>query len=150
MLIAVVLAWVFMAMPAEEVGRFVYITLHKSIGQTIFFLTLVRLIWRRSHAVSPMRGRIAVWEVAIARMNHWLLYVVMILMPLTGYVLATAAARPSPYFWLFYWPQPAVSAVVAARCAAGPSRGPISRLRDGWPPRIGRCLARRRSPRWDS
>ena len=41
MLIAVVLAWVFMAMPAEEVGRFVYITLHKSIGQTIFFLTLV-------------------------------------------------------------------------------------------------------------
>ena len=45
--------------------------------------------------------------------NHWLLYAIMILMPLTGYVLATAAARPSPYFWLFYWPQPAVSRVVA-------------------------------------
>jgi cytochrome b561 len=109
----VVLAWVFMATPAEEVGRFVYITLHKSIGQTIFFLTLVRLIWRRSHPAPPVRGRIAVWGVAIARLNHWLLYAVMILMPVTGYVLATAAARPSPYFWLFYWPQPAVSAVVA-------------------------------------
>jgi cytochrome b561 len=46
-------------------------------------------------------------------MNHWLLYAAMILMPLSGYILATAAARPSPYFWLFYWPQPAVSAVVA-------------------------------------
>jgi cytochrome b561 len=113
MLIAVVLAWVFMAMPAQEVGRFVYITLHKSIGQTIFFLTLVRLIWRRSHPAPPMRGRIAVWGVAIARLNHWLLYAVMILMPVTGYVLATAAARPSPYFWLFYWPQLAVSTGVA-------------------------------------
>jgi cytochrome b561 len=113
MLIAVVLAWVFMAMPAEEAGRFVYITLHKSFGQTIFFLALIRLIWRRSHPAPPMRGRIAAWKVAIARMNHWLLYAVMILMPLSGYVLATAAARPSPYFWLFYWPQPTVSAAVA-------------------------------------
>ena len=69
MLIAVVLAWVFMAMPAEEVGRFVYIALRKSIGQTIFFLTLVWPIWRRSHPAPPMRGRIAVWGVA---QGNWL------------------------------------------------------------------------------
>jgi cytochrome b561 len=37
----------------------------------------------------------------------------MIFMPVTGYILATVAARPSPYFWLFYWPQPTVSTVVA-------------------------------------
>lgn len=42
----------------------------------------------------------------MARANHWLLYGILILMPLSGYILATAAARPSPYFWLFYWPQP--------------------------------------------
>jgi cytochrome b561 len=113
MLAAVVLAWVFMAMPADQAGRFVYITLHKSIGQTIFFLTLFRLIWRRFHPAPPMGGRIAAWEALIARANHRLLYAIMILMPLTGYILATAAARPSPYFWLFYWPQPAVSRVVA-------------------------------------
>jgi cytochrome b561 len=96
MLAAVVLAWVFMAMPADQAGRFVYITLPKSIGQTIFFLTLFRLIWRRFHPAPPMGDRIAAWEALIARANHWLLYVIMILMPLTGYVLATAAARPSP------------------------------------------------------
>jgi cytochrome b561 len=112
MLAAVVLAWVFMAMPADQAGRFVYITLHKSIGQTIFFLTIFRLIWRRFHPAPPMGDRIAAWEALIARANHWLLYAIMILMPLTGYILATAAARPSPYFWLFYWPQPAVSSVV--------------------------------------
>jgi cytochrome b561 len=113
MLAAVVLAWVFMAMPADQAGRFVFITLHKSIGQTIFFLALFRLIWRRFHPAPPMGGRIAAWEALIARANHWLLYAIMIPMPLTGYVLATAAARPSPYFRLFYWPQPAVSSVVA-------------------------------------
>lgn len=60
-----------------------------------------------------MRGQIATWEAVIARVNHWLLYAVMLLMPVTGYVLATAAALPSPYFWMFYWPQPTVSAAVA-------------------------------------
>ena len=89
-----------MAMPADQAGRFVYITLHKSIGQTIFFLTLIRLIWRYFHSVPPMSGRIAAWEALIARANHWLLYAIMILTPLTGYVLATATSRPSPHFWL--------------------------------------------------
>jgi cytochrome b561 len=101
-----------MAMPADQAGRFVYITLHKSIGQTIFFLALFRLIWRRIHSPPPMDGSVAVWEARIAKVNHWLLYSIMILMPLTGYILAVAAARPSPYFWLFYWPQPTLSPAV--------------------------------------
>jgi len=108
---AIVLAWVFMAMPAAAPGRFVYITLHKSLGQTLFLLAVFRLIWRRLHP-PPINGRIAVWEARIARVNHWSLYAIMIFMPLTGYILAVAAARPSPYFWLFYWPQPTLSSAV--------------------------------------
>ena len=112
-LAGVVLAWVFMAMPASAPGRFVYITLHKSIGQTIFFVALFRLVWRRLHPPPPMEGRIRVWEAQIAKVNHWLLYAIMIVMPLSGYILATVAARPSPYFWLFYWPQPTLTPAVA-------------------------------------
>ena len=108
---AVVLAWVFIGMPAAAPGRFVYITLHKSFGQTIFFLAVFRLIWRRRHP-PPINRRIATWEARIAWVNHWSLYAIMIFMPLTGYVLAIAAARPSPYFWLFYWPQPTLSLAV--------------------------------------
>ncbi len=111
-LAAVVLAWVFMAMPAAAPGRFVYITLHKSFGQTIFFLALFRLIWRRLHPPPRLDGRVAAWEARIASVNHWLLYSIMIFMPVTGYILAIAAARPSPYFWLFYWPQPTLSPTV--------------------------------------
>ena len=111
-LTAVILGWVFVGMPAAAAGRFVYITLHKSIGQTIFFLALFRLVWRRMHPPPPLDGSVAVWEARIAKVNHRLLYAIMILMPLTGYILAVAAARPSPYFWLFYWPQPTLSRVV--------------------------------------
>ena len=108
-LAAVVLAWVFMGMPAAAAGRFVYITLHKSFGQTIFLLALFRLIWRRLHPPPRLDGGVAAWEARTARVNHWLLYSIMIFMPVSGYILAIAAARPSPYFWLFYWPQPTLS-----------------------------------------
>jgi cytochrome b561 len=106
MLVAVVLAWIFMAMPDTVGDRFTYITLHKSVGQTIFLLAVFRLFWRKRHPPPLMAGRLAQWEARAARWNHWLLYGIMILMPVSGYILATAAARPSPYFWLFYWPQP--------------------------------------------
>jgi cytochrome b561 len=113
MLVAVVVGWIFMAMPATAVDRFTTITLHKSVGQTIFILAVVRLIWRRRHPPPPMMGRLSRWEEYAARWNHWLLYGVMIVMPLSGIILSTAAARPSPYFWLFYWPQPPLVPAVA-------------------------------------
>lgn len=112
-LAGVVLAWVFMAMPASAPDRFVYITLHKSIGQTIFFIAAFRLVWRQIYPPPPMERRIGLWEARIARVNHWLLYAIMFFMPLSGYILATAALRPSPYLWLFYWPQPTLSPAVA-------------------------------------
>ncbi len=111
-LATLVLAWVFMGMPAAAPGRFAYITLHKSFGQTLFFLALFRLLWRHLYPPPSLDGRVAAWEALIARTNHLLLYSIMIFMPVTGYILAVAAPRPSPYFWLFYWPQPALSPAV--------------------------------------
>jgi cytochrome b561 len=113
LLAMVILAWVFMSEPNQAGDRFTYITLHKSLGQTIFFLAVFRLVWRRLHPPPAMAGKIARWELVAARCSHWLLYAIMLVMPISGYVLATAAARPSPYFWLFYWPQPALTADVA-------------------------------------
>jgi cytochrome b561 len=113
MLAMVILAWVFMSEADQAGGRFIYITLHKSLGQTIFVLAVFRLVWRGLHPPPAMAGRIAHWELAAARCSHWLLYAIMLVMPISGYILATAAARPSPYFWLFYWPQPTLTPDVA-------------------------------------
>jgi cytochrome b561 len=102
-----------MSEPDQAAGRFTYITLHKSLGQTIFFLAVFRLVWRRLHPPPAVAGRIDHWELVAARCSHWLLYAVMLGMSISGYILATAAARPSPYFWLFYWPQPALAPDIA-------------------------------------
>ncbi|WP_207003621.1 cytochrome b [Trinickia mobilis] len=74
MLALVILAWVFMSEPDQAGDRFTYITLYKSLGQTIFFLAVFRLVWRRLHRPPAMAGRIAHWELAAARCSHWLLY----------------------------------------------------------------------------
>src|SRR5260370_31204503 len=58
MLVAVVLAWIFMAMPDTVGDRFTYITLHKSVGQTIFLLAVFRLIWRQLHPPPLMAARL--------------------------------------------------------------------------------------------
>jgi hypothetical protein len=150
MLVAVVLAWVFMAMAADQAGRFVYITLHKSIGQTIFFLTLFRLIWRRFHSAPPMGwsdcgvgGTDRAGESLVALHDHDPHAADRLRLGDGGgtsialflaILLATANGEQRG----------------GARCAAGPFGGAISRLRDGWPARGGLCLARRRPTRWDS
>ncbi len=77
MLAIVILAWVFMSEPAETADRFTYITLHKSVGQTIFFLAVFRLVWRRLHPPPAMKGGITRWEFVAARCNHWLLCISM-------------------------------------------------------------------------
>ena len=110
---AIIVAWVFMALPDSSSERFAYITVHKSLGQTIFLLTVARLFWRFWHPFGRRVGSMARWEVRISALTQWLLYAALIAMPVSGYILATAAARPSPYFWLFYWPQPPLVPAVA-------------------------------------
>ena len=41
---------------------------------------------------------------SIARANHWLLYVVLIIMPVTGYIGSKAGGFLVPWFWLFETP----------------------------------------------
>lgn len=40
----------------------------------------------------------------MARVSQWLLYAVLLIMPLSGYLLSAYGGRPTPYFWLFNLP----------------------------------------------
>ncbi|TBU91658.1 cytochrome b [Stutzerimonas kirkiae] len=62
-------------------------TLHKSLGITVLFLTLLRLLVRR-------RDRDT--ELAV-RLGHGLLYLLLLVMPITGLVFGS---RPVNLFWL--------------------------------------------------
>ena len=61
------------------------IDLHKSIGLTVLGLAVMRILWRVTHAPPPALPATKA-EHALAHLAHFALYVVIIGLPLTGYM----------------------------------------------------------------
>jgi cytochrome b561 len=81
---------------------------HKSIGMLILALLALRLLWRLLHRAPELPWEMPVWERAGAHLSHVLLYVLMIALPLTGWVIASASNVPFQIFWRI--PLPAIVA----------------------------------------
>ena len=96
------LAWVALSLPNGELKGTVF-TLHKSVGLTILAIVVVRIVWRM---INPAPADPAVPRALelIARVNHWLLYGIFLVMPVSGYLLSALSGRSTPYFWLFTIP----------------------------------------------
>jgi cytochrome b561 len=63
---------------------------HKWIGVTVFLLTWLRLGWRLGHAPPPLVAMPA-WQRRAARVSHALLYVLLVAIPLSGWLFSSAA-----------------------------------------------------------
>ncbi len=79
--------------------------LHKSIGISILLLSLARLVIRLFVSRPPASDGPA-WTRALASTVHWLFYLVMILGPITGWLLVSTARVqvPTLLFGLVPWP----------------------------------------------
>ena len=83
--------------------RLVLMARHKSVGITILGLAVVRLAWRwidRPPPPVPMPR----WQEIAARLNHWALYALLFALPLTGWLMSSAANRPASWFGLVQLP----------------------------------------------
>jgi len=80
--------------------------LHKSIGITILLLSLARLAWRLIHPPARLPTTMARWEVLLAKVTHVGFYVVMIAMPLTGWIMVSASRieLPTLLYGQIPWP----------------------------------------------
>ena len=81
---------------------------HKSIGLTILVLSVLRLMWRLGHRPPPLPAEMGVFTRRLARTVHGLFYVVIIVMPLSGWVMSSAGQRALSWFGLFDVPKFAV------------------------------------------
>ena len=81
-----------------------WMMVHKSIGLTILMVTLARLAVRTKHPALPLPEQTPGWQKFAARGTHVLFYVLLIAMPLGGWIASTAAGRPVEFFFLFTWP----------------------------------------------
>ncbi|MGE3919928.1 MAG: cytochrome b [Gammaproteobacteria bacterium] len=82
------------------------ITLHKSIGITILFLMLIRLIWALMNTKPKLPPQTHLWEKISEHTVHTLLYIILIAMPLSGWIMSSAAGKPPNFFWLVQLPLP--------------------------------------------
>ena len=64
------------------------ISVHISIGVTIMVLIVVRFVWRLTHPVAP-ESTLPVWQRLSSELVHWLLYLVVLLTTLTGWIFAS-------------------------------------------------------------
>lgn len=81
-------------------------TAHKSLGITVLVLVFARLGWRLvAGAPAPVAGT-PTWQARVASVTHWILYALILAMPLSGWLYDSASGlRPFRFFGLFDMPK---------------------------------------------
>ena len=77
---------------------------HKALGMLILALTLGRIAWRLTHPLPQLPTNYAAWERFLARATHVIFYVLLIGLPLGGWLASSLTARPIDFFGLFTIP----------------------------------------------
>ena len=78
---------------------------HKSLGVLILILMLLRLINRLTVGAPIADPNIEPWQKTVSSAVHGLLYVLLLAMPVVGYIANSAYGAPTPFFGLFTLPK---------------------------------------------
>jgi len=85
------------------------IDLHKSIGITVLGLAIARLLWRVTHRPPALPKSFPTLERGAAHTAHFLLYVLIFAIPLSGWAhdsaWVAAASHPMKLYFLVPWPR---------------------------------------------
>jgi cytochrome b561 len=74
-----------------------YYVWHKWLGITVFLLAGARLAWRAAHPAPALPAAMPAWQVRAAAVSHGLLYVLMIAIPLSGWIYSSATGVSVTY-----------------------------------------------------
>src|SRR5712671_4960261 len=91
--IVVSLGWAIPGAPRD-----LLLLLHRSVGLSILALMVIRVLWRLFHPPPPLPADFPRIEALAAHADHALLYVLFLVMPLSGYLNAAAAGHSVSVF----------------------------------------------------
>ncbi len=80
------LGWYMVDLPKGSDERSWFFALHKSIGLTMALLAFIRVAWRFTHVPPDLPETVSKFKQILAGLTHWLLYIAMIVQPLSGYI----------------------------------------------------------------
>lgn len=81
------------------------IDLHKNIATLILFLIVMRIFWRYTHPAPNLPDSISPSMKKVAHAAHMLLYLILIVLPVSGCFLSWSGGHNVPVIWLFNIPQ---------------------------------------------
>ncbi len=77
---------------------------HKWIGVTVFILALVRISWRGIHHPPPLPASLPSWERFFAQSVHYLLYLLILAIPMSGWLMSSAKGIQTVYLGILPLP----------------------------------------------
>jgi cytochrome b561 len=117
--LVVAFGWAIPGAPRGSESREWLMLLHRSVGLLILALIVLRIGWRITHPPPPLPAGFPRIEALAAHIDHALLYVLFLVMPLSGYINAASAGHAVSFFGLVEIPpllpaDPRVSQVAVA------------------------------------
>lgn len=82
----------------EAPSRMGIYALHKSLGVMVLILVVVRIINRLLHPAPALPKSLPKYEIILAHLAHFALYLLMILVPLSGYLMSNSFGYPVHFF----------------------------------------------------
>jgi cytochrome b561 len=107
-IVALIITQFVLALRAEDlplgVKKIALLAQHKSVGMTVLALATVRIVWRFASRVPEVPSSTPAWQQHAARGSHTFLYLLLFLMPLSGWMMSSARNFPVSWFGLFTFP----------------------------------------------
>lgn len=88
----------------EDPSRLGIYNLHKAFGVLSVLLLVARIVWLRLSPAPALPAALTAPEQKVVTGVRALLYVLMVLVPMSGYVMSTAGGYPVSFFGLFQLP----------------------------------------------
>ena len=104
LILALLIVQFIVAWTMPHIGRNTPVTtlisLHFTLGVVILAVAIIRLVWRMSHGEPEPEDGLPPWQTASARLVHWLLYAVLFVVPILGWINASWRGMPIVMFGL--------------------------------------------------
>ena len=84
--------------------RAFYYNLHKSFGVTLLLLMMARIYFRIKFKSPPLPSSVSIFQQTVARASHFIIYISLVLMPLSGLIASQFTKYGVKYFGLFTIP----------------------------------------------